>query len=69
MIDNFAAIVALALALALPVLVWSVTRPRSVSTGDQARLFTEIFVVAVAALVLTRFAVIPFLRWLDVMLF
>jgi len=47
----------------------AITRSRSDTTSDRAWLFGEVFVVTAAALVLTRFAVIPLLRWLDVTLF
>jgi hypothetical protein len=69
MTDNFAAIVALGIGLASPVLIWSITRPRTDTLSDRARLFGGVFLVTAAALVFTRFAVIPLLRWLDVTLF
>jgi hypothetical protein len=69
MTNSFAAIAALGISRASPVLIWSVTRAPAATPGDRARLFGEVFVVTVVALVLTRFAVIPLLRQLDVILF
>jgi hypothetical protein len=69
MTDSFIAIAALGNGLASPVLIWSTTRPRSDTTRDRARLFGEVFLVTAAALVLTRFAVIPLLRWPEMVLF
>ncbi len=50
-------------------LIWTISRPRSDTLADQARLIREVFIVTVAALLITRFAIIPLLRWLDVTLF
>jgi hypothetical protein len=49
MTENFDATVAIALALASPVLVWSIFQSRSDTTGDRVQLFGEVFVVIVAA--------------------
>jgi hypothetical protein len=58
-------VIALGVALSSPILVWTLTRPRTVSWRGIAGLFVESFVVVLAAVTLTRYAAIPALQWLS----
>ena len=64
--DNSAAVIAFAVALASPVLVRSITRPRSDSWRGVVSLVAEVVAVVVLAALLTRYAAIPALHWRSV---
>jgi hypothetical protein len=67
--DSFPAIATLGIGLASPMLIWTITRPRSETPADQVRLLGAVFMVTIAGLVITRFGVIPLPLWLNVSLF
>lgn len=66
MADSLPAVIAFAIALASPVLVWPATRPRPESWRGYAALFFEVFAVVIVAAILTRYAAVPALQWLSV---